>query len=159
MPKNWGILADELGNNETLPSRSPNAMANAYRIDPELLATAREVWMDCARDDAATVRTLVDSEVCGRSKAYELVRSVRSDYQAETTERVDVAAYAIAAWRDLVESATSAEERRAALTGLTNALARLKIREIEMPRTIRTASDAETRCAAVDLDESDGRTP
>lgn len=133
-------------------------MANAYRVDPELLITAREVWVDHSRDDAATVRALVDSNVCGRSKAYEVIKHLRSDHLAETTERVDVGAYVVAGWRDLVESASTDEDRRAALTGLTNALARLKIREVYLPRTVRSASDADTYGTAVDLTDSDSRT-
>lgn len=108
-------------------------MANSYRLDPDLLAAAAELWCDHLRNDAATVAALVESGTCGRSKAYELVRQVRSDALATSTAaapRFNVASYVISQWVQLVESSAVPEDRRAALTGLTSATARLKIREV-----------------------------
>jgi hypothetical protein len=97
---------------------------------PDQIAAAAELLADGVDDPAAA---LMETFGISRATAYRRLGQAESDRQAEagaSRQTVDLGELAMAEYWRLVQGAADPEQRLAALTAMTSAMAKLKVRHL-----------------------------
>jgi hypothetical protein len=110
-------------------------MSGSVKYTPDEVAAQLEAAAELLRDGHPDpAQALMDTfPPMSQATSYRRLAQVQSDQQAEAStgrQTVDLAELALAEYWSLVKASTDQEQRLAALTAMTNAMSKLKIRTL-----------------------------